>query len=656
MAVLPFDVIYRDYDVEGMPASGPHHPFKEDLRDTHNAHLAGPFPDNRVIRLNNANTGTANNIVVSASVAIPPAVYQVLYVLNVTQENTGPVNVSGAINREVVTNTSRQVPAGYFTPGMAVLCIDTGTTLRMLSYGDMEAIVKEAERAQDAAEAARDIAAGYASDAVSQGNVPIYGTMNGLSALEVPIGINSIMLNGRSAAGDGDGGQFIDRYTGEDDTAQSGDGRTWWRVRDVSRNRLSTDLYKASTFNYETIDEIRGIQKPALRNGLLAKISGREFRYQPDSHLIDNAVVVLKPEGISLEDPGRWVMQPGVFGKTFEITFGVAGSGADFTDLEELLRFCSRFRPEYAYGRANNGRCINVRILSGTVITQGIALARGQDLGHVRLTSEDPVVKVNFPTDVWWAYAEYNSRLPLFSTIFDMQGIGYDGLALKHGSSVCFEYLTALDPFAGIINAARHNVFINTDCHGAFRKGCFTGAVGDGIHLEKGCQATAREALVSGCGGSGVYLLSGCTIDAHMAKAFDCNWGIRAELGSTVGAFGVDVSSSKSYGLYAVSGTRIAAPNSKMTNCHSYGAVADGGSNIVVNEGIYSLAPGANPNGNFLSNKGSDVSALDIDLSGIAASASNFRVLNGSIMRCTGSTGTTNITTNTITSNGIIIK
>ncbi|WP_313609251.1 SGNH/GDSL hydrolase family protein, partial [Rhizobium sp.] len=52
---------------------------------------------------------------------------------------------------------------------------------------------------------ARDIAAAYASDAVSQGNVPIYGTVSGLSGLNIPAGINAIRLNGFSASGDGGG-------------------------------------------------------------------------------------------------------------------------------------------------------------------------------------------------------------------------------------------------------------------------------------------------------------------------------------------------------------------------------------------------------------------------------------------------------------------
>lgn len=74
--------------------------------------------------------------------------------------------------------------------------------------GLVASVTAEADRSRDEAdrsEAARDIAAGYAGDTVSQGNVPIYGTVTGLAALTIPLGINAIRLNGYSAAGDGGG-------------------------------------------------------------------------------------------------------------------------------------------------------------------------------------------------------------------------------------------------------------------------------------------------------------------------------------------------------------------------------------------------------------------------------------------------------------------
>lgn len=299
MTVRTIDDIYRDFVIDGVPASGPFNPYKPDIRDTLKALTEGGqnFPDNRVIRLNNANVGTPNNIIVTASVAIPAAAYQVLYILNVTQSNTGPVTVTGAINRDLVTNTSAPVPAGYLTPGMAVLCVDTGTALRMLSYGDerlllakAEEVLEETRQVKEEAlaetnavknnailetneikqeteavrdfaarwasdpengpliddgtnppnqssyhwarksEAARDLAAGYASDAVSQGNVPIYSTAVGVAALEIPAGITAFRTNGYYSAGDGGAALYTESAVANPGGLASNDGTRFWAL------------------------------------------------------------------------------------------------------------------------------------------------------------------------------------------------------------------------------------------------------------------------------------------------------------------------------------------------------------------------------------------------------------------------------------------
>lgn len=232
MTARPFDEVFRDFVIEGMPASGPHYPIKKDIRDSLNAQIAGPFPDNRVIKLNNANEGTPNNIIVSAAVAIPSAVYQVLYILNVTQENTGAVTVSGAINRALVTNTSQPVPNGYLKPGMALLCIDTGTALRLLSYGDAEAILAAAEaaadRAEDAAVAAEEAAGGLLSNFASRADVQV---------TTIPSLVAYLRTAGYSTAGDG-GGALYKRAVLEPSHAgkvQSADG-AWWELAENEVN------------------------------------------------------------------------------------------------------------------------------------------------------------------------------------------------------------------------------------------------------------------------------------------------------------------------------------------------------------------------------------------------------------------------------------
>lgn len=234
MTVRTIDEIFRDFVTDGVPASGPFNPHKPDIRDTLKALTEGSdnFPDNRVIRLNNADEGTANNIVVTASVAIPAAAYQVLYILNVTQENTGPVTVSGAINRALVTNINQPVPAGYLTPGMALLCIDTGTVLRLLSYGDAEAIQAAAEAAADRAE---DAAA--AAEAAVGGQLSNFDSRASVAAANILPLVSYVRTAGYSIAGDG-GAALYKRASSEPTHAgkvQSADG-AWWELSDQTLN------------------------------------------------------------------------------------------------------------------------------------------------------------------------------------------------------------------------------------------------------------------------------------------------------------------------------------------------------------------------------------------------------------------------------------
>lgn len=225
MTVRTIDEIFRDFVTDGVPASGPFNPHKPDIRDTLKALTEGSenFPDNRVIRLNNADEGTANNIVVTASVAIPAAAYQVLYILNVTQENTGPVTVSGAISRALVTNINQPVPAGYLTPGMALLCIDTGSELRMLSYGDVEEVIETLViRAEAAAEAA---------EAAAGNNWSSFDTVSSVQSANIPTPVNYLRTAGYYSAGDG-GGALYKRVVSEPTHAgkiQSADG-SWWEL------------------------------------------------------------------------------------------------------------------------------------------------------------------------------------------------------------------------------------------------------------------------------------------------------------------------------------------------------------------------------------------------------------------------------------------
>lgn len=334
--------IFRDFVIDGMPASGANDPRKVEIRQWTTAMwqavialLADANPGlalpNLLIRYT-VTGGTANAIVATPNLAPPAGPGLALYSIILSQVNSGMVTING---KPLLSASGSQLPAGALKPG-AWMFLDDGTNFRLLNEfgvqflsasntggvnaitattptplpsdrgalivlpvtagntnsnvtvrfnggpalpvrgvdgealraGDLvagmvvtgfvaegvfrltsdtsslhnkiaaeaakDAAKDEADRgeaARTAAEAARDIAAGYASDAVSQGNVPIYATAIGMAAIEIPEGISAIRVNGRSAAGDAGGGLYKrvlaePAHVGKLHTADGG----WWEL------------------------------------------------------------------------------------------------------------------------------------------------------------------------------------------------------------------------------------------------------------------------------------------------------------------------------------------------------------------------------------------------------------------------------------------
>ncbi len=105
------------------------------------------------------------------------------------------------------------------------------------------------DREADRADAEADRAAGYLNDAVSEKEVPITGTRNGMEALQFPAGMNSLETRGYAVMGDGGGAQYVrvasepahglkvrsvDRFlpNGSTDAANGG----WWEIAEREIN------------------------------------------------------------------------------------------------------------------------------------------------------------------------------------------------------------------------------------------------------------------------------------------------------------------------------------------------------------------------------------------------------------------------------------
>lgn len=109
------------------------------------------------------------------------------------------------------------------------------------SKAQIRAAFAPLESARDEAAASAALAAAYASDAVSQGNVPIYGSTLGLAALDIPEGLTAIRTCGYTTAGDGGGGLFV-RLEAEETGAVQDLNDVWWG------HYSDTDEYFAASF------------------------------------------------------------------------------------------------------------------------------------------------------------------------------------------------------------------------------------------------------------------------------------------------------------------------------------------------------------------------------------------------------------------------
>ncbi|NTA58108.1 hypothetical protein G6L32_05585 [Agrobacterium tumefaciens] len=203
---------------------------------------AGDLPYSFILA-SNIGAGTPSAIHATTSIPVSGSTLILLQVAEDYAGEAATVSFNGDSALAIKTNSGADVRNlaggsvvyGVISGGVFRLANDEAIASLIYQARD-EAVAAEggAQLAQDAAEAARDIAAGYASDVVSQGAVPIYATVVGMPSLEVPVGINAIRVNGYYVAGDG-GGALYAKADSEPSHAgkfQTIDG-AWWELRDL---------------------------------------------------------------------------------------------------------------------------------------------------------------------------------------------------------------------------------------------------------------------------------------------------------------------------------------------------------------------------------------------------------------------------------------
>ncbi|KKX28220.1 GDSL-type esterase/lipase family protein [Rhizobium sp. LC145] len=149
------------------------------------------------LRAVNSGAGTPNAIQATTALPVTEAV---LVVLNILDTNTGaPVTVSfnGQAPLTIKTRSGQDIISGGLTPGY-LLGAKMGAVFQLFSDEAIASLIfiarDETLAARDRAEVAADLAAGFASDIISQGNVPIFDSRD-TAATYVLTGLRAIIIN-----------------------------------------------------------------------------------------------------------------------------------------------------------------------------------------------------------------------------------------------------------------------------------------------------------------------------------------------------------------------------------------------------------------------------------------------------------------------------
>lgn len=236
----------------------------------------------------------------------------------------------------------------------------------------------DAQAAADRSEAARDIAEGYASDAVSQGNVPIYGTVLGVAALNIPAGINAFRLNGYAAAGDL-GGWFMAA-----EIANTGTLMPWQVQTNGGARRWEFRADEASALSFGVKGDGSADDRDAIYNALLWwKATGYTLRFPAGSYRMASGILLdmsgvaqagkIIFEGAIKPDPGIGAALTfrNVRGGLFVLAVDGGGQTADYRIADpaggdEAFRFVNCLGGVIDWVRGQNYKGRVLRITSDT--------------------------------------------------------------------------------------------------------------------------------------------------------------------------------------------------------------------------------------------------------------------------------------------------
>ncbi|UJX32983.1 hypothetical protein [Vibrio parahaemolyticus] len=376
------------------------------------------------------------------------------------------------------------------------------------------------------------------------------------------------------------------------------------------------------------------------------------------------------------------------------------GQGHDFETLTEALNYYGTKDIKY---RDGNRQLITLELQSGFVMSEQIFVYEGKKLDFLRITSVDPVVYIDHVAlnRTFWGRkcligVADGGAAPRVETLFafhsDTGEEVIDGLYAKGPAATAY-----IVQNCGIKNAPGNGLTVLGGAIVGASSADFSGAKEHGLLAVEGGIVSAPAANFSGAGRSaaclsnstaslnranltnagerGLFAYHGSVVSAEGAdtsnSTLECVYayqysivnfrqgfannagtqGIFASEGAMINAHAAEANDATSIAIHASLNAKINAANAIAKNAGRHGCVADFGSGINAHAADFTGAQ----MGGVLSEAGSIVNATDAKAQqGETTAATDIEVKRGSIISAHAALGGTNVTPNTLVSDGII--
>lgn len=217
---------------------------------------------------------------------------------------------------------------------------------RLVEGPNLRAIAAEVEQI-------RDLVSGWASDIVSQGNVPIYATAAGMPSLAVPPGLNFLRVNGYAASGDRGAANY---RLAANDTEYA---NTATRLRFTSQNGQKFVVAEPVLNQYMAGAAGGGANDTLAFQAIISASVGRSVAFLPGIHVCENLqgvddIRIAAHEGCVLKRPNNAATSNEILKfvgkKRFSITgaLGLDGNAANNAVVANnlLVQNCGAFSIE----------------------------------------------------------------------------------------------------------------------------------------------------------------------------------------------------------------------------------------------------------------------------------------------------------------------